>query len=176
MVSFITFIYRRRIFNKIYGIIKIYGETRVVYNSARKAHSDIERESLKSNNIKYVGDYNSTYLDHRYPQETLLFKILEERELRKQQPISIQFLHFSPKTKFVEIKSKELNYSTEEIRSGIISALKNSKVVLSKLNLPEDKIQIRHYEFQVLLRAIILDHVAFIGFFIRLVVLAHFHL
>lgn len=165
IVSTISWLFRKRLLKRIRGIQQIYGEATVIFDSARDAVKDIRTECIRSKRIRYVGDYNSTFINARYPQETLLFDVLNECVIRRQQPCLVQFLHFSPRSKFIDIRARELNYASDEIRNGVISALRNVQEAIRQLRIPKETVQVRHYDFQVLLRAVILDHCCFLGFY-----------
>ena len=162
-----SWFFRNRLLKRVQGIRMIYGESIITFSSAREAEASIRRECLRSSRIRYIGNYNSTFINARFPQETLLFEILEERVVRHQRECLVQFLHLSPRSKFVDIRARELNYSPDEIRNGVIDALRSVCEVLRQLRISEEKVQVRHYDFQVLLRAIILDNCCFLGFYRR---------
>lgn len=160
-----VWLYRRHLLARVQGIRQIYGDTLATYENAREAIQDIEREAVLSKHIRYIGDYNTTFLAERYPQETLLYRILEQRKIKKQQEILVQFLHLSPSSDFLEIRARELNYPAKDIRDGLLTAFNNVRTTLSMLNLPKELVQVRHYDFQVIFRVILLDRCAFIGFY-----------
>lgn len=157
--------HRKRILHRVNCIREVYGRTINVYGSAREAAENIKEECLKSRRIRYVGDYNSTFLNVPFPQETLLYQILAEANKRHRHAVCIQFLHLSPVSDFVEKRAAELNYSPCEIRRGVMAALHNMQEIERLLSPPKRSIEVRHYTFQVLFRAIILDHCCFLGFY-----------
>lgn len=165
LTSIVVWLYRKNLLRKVQGVRQIYGDTFSVFRSDRDAHQDIYLECLRSTRIRFVGIGNYTFLKSPYPSETLLFRVLTERVVRKQEPLSVQFLHLSPTSRFLEIRAKEVNYQADEIRRDIVSSLRFSQEITRQLRLPNETVQIRHYDSQVLLRAVILDQCCFVGFY-----------
>jgi hypothetical protein len=157
--------HRKRLLDRLRCIREIYGRTVNVYSSAREAADNIKEECLKSRRIRYVGDYNSTFLNVPFPEETLLYQVLAQAHHRHREGVCIQFLHLSPVSDFVEKRAAELNHNPCEIRRGILAALQSVKDIERLLAPQRVSVHVRHYTFQVLLRAIILDHCCFLGFY-----------
>ncbi|MBM4043743.1 MAG: hypothetical protein FJ279_01390 [Planctomycetes bacterium] len=142
---------------------KVFGEADGSYTDADAATEDIKKEALRSKRIRYVSTYNTAFLAERYPDQTLLYKILKERNTTATAP-EIKFLHLSPESRFTEIRAAELDDPPQYIRDGVIHALRTVRVVLQKLNLPATTVQVRHYDFLPIFRIVLFDGCAFIGF------------
>lgn len=160
-----AWLYRTRLLARVHGIRQIYGEILATYQSAHQALADIEREAVKSTHIKYIGDFNTTFLAELHSRETLLYRILQQRQIKEQQQTLVQFLHLSPKSDFLEIRARELNYLTRDIQHELFAAFRSVRTTSAMLQLPKEFIQVRHYNFQVVFRIILLDQCAFIGFY-----------
>lgn len=157
-------LYRARLFARLRGIREIFGEVLATYPDAPRARAEIEREAAKSTCIKYIGDFNTTLIAERDPSETLLHKILQRRRLHELET-QVQFLHLSPKSGFLEIRARELNRPPRYIQDELLAAFRSLRTIATGLHLPKDVVQVRHYNFQVVFRVILLDQCAFIGFY-----------
>ena len=167
-------IYRRHLLVRVQGIRTIYGDTLAVYDKAEQALKDIEDEALRSPFIRYVGDYNETFVPAVEPTQNLLYRVIQARRsdihVRKggfHQGFSVQFLLMSPsaESKFLPIRSQELGYPPQAVRRAIHFAVQTIKTTLLMLDVPEETVEVKYHKFNLVFRLVLFQDSAFVSFY-----------
>ena len=76
----LAWLYGKFFYTRIKAFQKIYGGIASLFDSDEKAYPDIEKEAMRSNTIRYFGNYNTTFLRERLPENTLLYRLLSEKK------------------------------------------------------------------------------------------------